>query len=98
MFALSLVGNMDKLEATRIHPGLSYLHTAKQDTAVINVVLLGLAISNYPTTEECFLSEVVKDTMSMKSARNAIKKYDTELPLVIELLGRLTQRSKPLLE
>ena len=52
MFGLFLVGNMDKLVATRVCTGLSYLNTVKQAMAILNIGLSGIEISIDPNTEE----------------------------------------------
>ena len=44
LFALLLVGIMDKLVATRGFPGLSYLNTAKRAIAILNIGLSGLEL------------------------------------------------------
>ena len=97
MFALFLVGNMYKLLATRGCPGFSCLNTAERAIAILNIGLSGLALSIYPNTEELLLSEFLKGSMSIKSVRNDIEKYNTELPLAISVSERRTQISKPLL-
>ena len=95
MFVLFLVGNMYKLVATRGCLGFSYLNTSERGMDIINIVLSGLALSIYPNTEEWFLSKVLKGAMSMKSVRNSIEQYETELPLEIAVSERQSQSSKP---
>ena len=62
---------------------------------ILNVGLSGLALLIDPNTEEWLLSGVLKGAMSMKALRNSIEKYDTELPLAIEVLELRAQSSKP---
>ena len=52
LFELFLVGNMDKLVAASVCPGLSYLNTVKQAMAILNIGLSGIEISIDPNTEE----------------------------------------------
>ena len=77
MFGLFLVGNMDKLVATRVCTGLSYLNTVKQAMAILNIGLSGIEISIDPNTEEQFLSKFLKGAMSMKTVRQYIDNNDT---------------------
>ena len=89
---------MDKLVATCGCPDLSYLNTAEQSMAILNIGLSGLVLSIDTNIQEWFLSKFLKGVMTMKAASNTIERYDTELPLAIAVLERWAKSSKPQLE
>ena len=89
---------MEKLVARHGCPGLSYLNTAKLSMAILNIALSGLALSIYLNIEEFLHSKFLKGKIYMKSVRNTIEKYYTELSLAIAVLELWAQNSKPSLE
>ena len=91
LFSLFLVGNMDKLVATRGCPGLSYLNSAERAMAILAIGVSSCALSIDPRTEEWLMLEVLHGAMSMKAVRNAVIEYDTAVPQAIAVLERREQ-------
>ena len=60
----------------------------------LNIDLSGLALtSNIQVGDELFMDEVIGKTSSIKSVREAVQEYCTELPLSIDVLERSLRRN-----
>ena len=81
LFGLFILGKTDKLNLTRGCPGLYFLNTAERAVDFLNNALYGLALkSNVQLVDELFMDEFIGNTSSIKSVREAVKEYDTDLP------------------
>ena len=93
LFAVFLVGNMDKLVAVRGCPGHSYLNTVERCMSILNLGLANLALSLDPEAPD-WVFDLIEGNNSMKKIREEVAQYDAELKKAIQHLERLTIRKR----
>ena len=70
-------------------PGIYFLNTAKRAMDLMNIGIYVLTLkSNVQVGDEFLMGEVIGNASSIKSAREYVQEYDTELPLAISVLDR----------
>ena len=94
LFGLFLVGNMDKLNATRGTPGLSYLNTAERPMSNLNRGLSSLALRLNPDRPD-WLLDLLSGVSSMKGIRRILAEYDNIMEHAIDALERRQSRQMP---
>lgn len=92
LLGLFLIGNMDKLTATRGCPGLSYLNTAERAMANLNIGLSCLSLSLDPNMDKWLYDNILKSATTMKATRKNILEYDEEKQIAIDILERRCQK------
>ena len=89
LFGLFLLGNTYNLNMTCGCPVLYFLNTAKRAMALLNIGLSSLVLKScVQVGYEFLMDEVIGKASSIKLVREAVKEYDTELPLAVSVLER----------
>ena len=91
LVGLFLEGNMDKLDATRGTPGLSYLNVGERPMSLLNLGLSSLSLIIGPDAGK-WLLDILSNVSSMKGMCNRLREYDDIIPHVIEALERRVAR------
>ena len=88
LLGLFLVGNMDKLTATRCCSGRSFLNVVERMMSNLTLGQAGLSLRMDPNAHGFLLDSVINNVTTMKGVRQAIEEYDDAFPKAIEILQR----------
>ena len=92
LFGLFLVGNMDKLTATRCCSGLSFMNVAERLMSLLTLGMSGLSLMMDPNADSFLMEDVIGNISSMKGVRDSIAEYDDAVKKVLDILERRLKR------